>query len=59
MGQVRSLPTRGAWIEIDTSDGYQITIDGRSPHGERGLKSDIGETRVDVDGVAPHTGSVD
>ena len=34
----RSLPTRGAWIEIFTEHGYVIGLMGRSPHGERGLK---------------------
>ena len=32
-----SLPTRGAWIEIDSKTLNALLI-GRSPHGERGLK---------------------
>ena len=34
----RSLPTRGAWIEIRRSAGCPRQSPGRSPHGERGLK---------------------
>ena len=34
----RSLPTRGAWIEIQFVKFYCIIVNGRSPHGERGLK---------------------
>ena len=34
-----SLPVRGAWIEIGTGTGSQISRGSRSPCGERGLKS--------------------
>ena len=34
-----SLPPRGAWIEITSSTTNGITLQRRSPHGERGLKS--------------------
>ena len=34
----RSLPTRGAWIEIGVSDTSAVNLISRSPHGERGLK---------------------
>ena len=55
-----SLPTRGAWIEIYyANDEDRCNTDGRSPHGERGLKYERdarGGTRYIV---APHTGSVD
>ena len=35
----RSLPTRGAWIEIPHSEQICMPSSCRSPHGERGLKS--------------------
>ena len=35
----RSLPTRGAWIEMPGRWSSLQTSPGRSPHGERGLKS--------------------
>ena len=34
----RSLPTRGAWIEIFCHICYRTVTNSRSPHGERGLK---------------------
>ena len=34
-----SLPMRGAWIEIDSLLSSHMVADGRSPCGERGLKS--------------------
>ena len=33
-----SLPSRGAWIEIDIDIFPDVDEDCRSPHGERGLK---------------------
>ena len=33
-----SLPSRGAWIEIDSGVGLCAGRTSRSPHGERGLK---------------------
>ena len=33
-----SLPSRGAWIEIEAAAGRPADSAGRSPHGERGLK---------------------
>ncbi len=33
-----SLPARGAWIEIAYQPVYPLSLKGRSPHGERGLK---------------------
>ena len=38
-GPTRSLPSRGAWIEIPIIVHQENTQPGRSPHGERGLKS--------------------
>ena len=35
----RSLPPRGAWIEIVEPKTLNQITTGRSPHGERGLKS--------------------
>ena len=34
-----SLPTRGAWIEINTANPRNAHCCRRSPPGERGLKS--------------------
>ena len=34
----KSLPSRGAWIEIKIKDGSPRTSSSRSPRGERGLK---------------------
>ena len=34
-----SLPSRGAWIEIVEEEEVEEEVEGRSPHGERGLKS--------------------
>ena len=34
-----SLPARGAWIEIAKFSDKMQAAGGRSPHGERGLKS--------------------
>ena len=33
-----SLPTRGAWIEMQDVENSRRITDGRSPCGERGLK---------------------
>ena len=38
----RSLPSRGAWIEIGDDSKIASTKISRSPHGERGLKSALG-----------------
>ena len=35
-----SLPSRGAWIEIGVTPVSLIYLSGRSPRGERGLKSE-------------------
>ncbi|EIT88131.1 hypothetical protein A200_06127 [Parascardovia denticolens IPLA 20019] len=35
---LRSLPARGAWIEIKNDQIEGVDEDGRSPQGERGLK---------------------
>ena len=32
----RSLPSRGAWIEIDRISVVAVPLQRRSPHGERG-----------------------
>ena len=37
--KVPSLPVRGAWIEIFLSEWQALDAAGRSPCGERGLKS--------------------
>ena len=53
----RSLPPRGAWIEIAFSAiGKFSSVHGRSPHGERGLKfQNIGANIVNnIKGRSPH-----
>ena len=37
----KSLPPRGAWIEMTTSQGLFLSLRSRSPRGERGLKSTL------------------
>ena len=53
----RSLPVRGAWVEI-YCPAARLSADGRrSPCGERGLKyGSVAPTYSDV--VAPRAGSV-
>ena len=38
MKKTKSLPARGAWIEIDVVNSQLARARRRSPHGERGLK---------------------
>ena len=54
-----SLPTRGAWIEIEKAESEWRGMLCRSPHGERGLKLDALNQNYIRTLVAPHTGSVD
>ncbi len=44
-----SLPVRGAWIEISSAEEAVEAAVGRSPCGERGLKSFV---QVDADDFA-------
>ena len=39
MALIRSLSSRRAWIEIINNAKSSRSFSGRSPHGERGLKS--------------------
>ena len=39
---VQSLPSRGAWIEISSWSRTCSSASCRSPHGERGLKFQLG-----------------
>ena len=39
-----SLPARGAWVEIGKKGAGKSCYMGRSPHGERGLKSQHPQT---------------
>ena len=55
----KSLPTRGAWIEISDVLNTHSGFFSRSPHGERGLKYADEQYWKDALAVAPHTGSVD
>ena len=54
-----SLPIRGAWIEIKKESKRMSGTQGRSPSGERGLKSCTRRTSPRSRTVAPHPGSVD
>ena len=55
----QSLPIRGAWIEISPPNHANTAAAGRSPSGERGLKSETYATKSSLTQVAPHPGSVD
>ena len=55
----QSLPVRGAWIEMQTVLAGCKRIDGRSPCGERGLKSRASLFFFVGMAVAPRAGSVD
>ncbi len=54
-----SLPSRGAWIEIQSVNNSTLTGYGRSPRGERGLKSFFVVILSVCIIVAPLAGSVD
>ena len=49
-----SLPTRGAWIEIISALCSCFGGESRSPHGERGLKSDYFKKVQIESGRSPH-----
>ena len=54
-GMVKSLPSRGAWIEIAVSSLVRLVLGCRSPHGERGLKSRCRMLSLQVcTGRSPH-----
>ena len=55
----KSLPMRGAWIEIISERIQNCPEACRSPCGERGLKYKILLTSLPMLRVAPHAGSVD
>ena len=55
----KSLPMRGAWIEINTDYALTLMAIGRSPCGERGLKYTSNGSKGAAHEVAPHAGSVD
>ena len=54
----RSLPVRGAWVEIGTQCHGFLQRLGRSPCGERGLKYECHPLCGGVSCVAPRAGSV-
>ena len=54
----KSLPVRGAWVEIAGDTEAVRVANGRSPCGERGLKLRVGQRVVIRLGVAPRAGSV-
>ena len=59
LSNMQSLPPRGAWIEIFALTVNSGMMNGRSPHGERGLKYRGAAVLLDGAHVAPPTGSVD
>ena len=59
LAEFASLPVRGAWIEIKNAAQTGKELMGRSPCGERGLKSQIGRGKWLGYAVAPRAGSVD
>ena len=56
---IPSLPSRGAWIEIYVAPIVVDENHGRSPRGERGLKSLADKAVKLARMVAPLAGSVD
>ena len=50
----KSLPSRGAWIEIRHWDKSSVCRYRRSPHGERGLKYQHPAKVCQGDGRSPH-----
>ena len=56
---IRSLPVRGAWIEIYNELVALVNKYGRSPCGERGLKCYTVCVQLTPEKVAPRAGSVD
>ncbi len=53
----RSLPLRGAWIEIGIPAPGRVRYLGRSPYGERGLKSILGGVPVGIVWSLPSRGA--
>ena len=49
-----SLPAWGAWVEILPQQSDEWDEYRRSPHGERGLKSDMFADGLTPDGRSPH-----
>ena len=56
---LKSLPMRGAWIEMGIVIECFTAVKGRSPCGERGLKYEMYKLCILLYIVAPHAGSVD
>ena len=54
----RSLPVRGAWVEISAASCDLQSKESRSPCGERGLKFAIRRAQGVEQVVAPRAGSV-
>ena len=58
MLRYKSLPSRGAWIEIGDAGIHAVYNISRSPHGERGLKfPDLGDIAHQVGGSLPSRGA--
>ena len=54
----KSLPVRGAWVEINGLLVFAHNYAGRSPCGERGLKFCKIAEKISFHPVAPRAGSV-
>ena len=54
---ILSLPTRGAWIEMEENLPTILRGECRSPHGERGLKCDIRKDHAKVIKSLPTRGA--
>ena len=54
----KSLPVRGAWVEMFLLNNVEIAYFSRSPCGERGLKCSVVNVRNTIYLVAPRAGSV-
>ena len=56
-GDGESHPSRGAWIEIVPADVFPHPLEGRTPHGVRGLKFQGRENRPVCGGSHPSRGA--
>ena len=59
LGNVKSRPARGAWIEIGRYIRLRKSHPGRAPQGARGLKLALERREVGGALVAPRKGRVD
>ncbi len=50
----RSLPVRGAWIEMKPAREWEPEAEGRSPYGERGLKFKFRRINIRTESRSPY-----